>query len=267
MLIEGHDVVLALSGVEAQEGAAAQGEEHIFLIQGEGEVVGGHVRHVVVTYLRIGSSGDTQVVHTVFVGVDVALVLPDELGALLDEGELVLVEGAAFLTFGRAGPPPTADVLVGGIVDIIYAKVTGSISGKDPGLSIGSIGTAGEGVETRGIQQAVVVLGNGNHLGDGGTAARGVQGHGDGIFTFERIGSRNFVTFYGASVAQIPQGYAAHRGAVLQLDDVGSFRGGSGGKGQLVFLGSRSQLVGILVHRTTGEQKRSGRNQKESSFQ
>ena len=98
-------MILAHAGVEAQEGVAAEGQHAGRLVEVEGQAFGRDVGHVEVADGRVGRAGDTEMVHAALIGVDVAVVLPDELGALLDEGVLVVIERAAFLALGVALPP------------------------------------------------------------------------------------------------------------------------------------------------------------------
>ena len=250
-------MVLAHAGVEADEGAAAERQRHVVLIQGEGQVVGGDVRDVEVAHGRVGGAPLAEVVHAVLVGVDVTLVLPDELGAHLDEGVLVLIEGAAVLALRVALPPGRAVHFRSG-VHVAHAEVAPGVLREHPGLALGGGGAAGQGVEARGVEQAVVVGGDGHHLGDGGGTARRVQGHRHRVVPLEGIRGGDLVTLHRGAVAEVPQGDAGHAGSVLQHDDVGRRGGRAGREGQLALFGSRAQAVLVQVHRLAGEQQDSG---------
>ena len=263
VLVEGDDVVFADTGVEAQEGIAAEGEHAVRLVEAEGQVVGRGVGHVEVADGLVGSTLDAEMVHAVLVGIDAALVLPDELGALLDEGVLVVVERTAVLAVGGALPPRGA-VGLGGGVDVADAEVAFRVAGEDPGLAFGGIGAAGQGVEARRVEQAVVVGRDGDHLGDGGGTAGRVERHRHGVVTLERIDGGDFVSLDGRAVAEVPEGDTLHRRGVGELEDVGGFGRGSIREGELVLRRGIAQLMDVQVHRAAGEEqgrRRSGQQE------
>ena len=262
MLGQAHDMVQAHTRIEAEEGVAAQRQRHVVLVEREGQVVGRHVGHVEVTHDRVGRTGDAQVVHAVLVGVDVTLVLPDQFGPTLDEGILVVIERASFLSVRIALPPGRA-VDFRRSVDVAHAKVAVGVAGKDPGLAFGGVGAAGQGVEARRVEQAVVVVGDGDHFRNRGAATLCIEGHCNRVIALERIGNAHFVTLGGGAVPEVPQGDSRCRGGVLQNNDVRRGCGGRSREGELALADGGSELVVILVQRCAGEKEstRDGKNQ------